>query len=279
MNYSFIKNKKAASISAAFLFSTLLQAATISSYENIKNKTAELLALRQKDKAIQLIINYSKAERSRAYREEVSELLYNVGQVFMTKEAQEDYETSLNETLKDEKKSLRLVESCLRVEPQNLDCLIQKARLYHRLNNKKNFTMALEEINSQLVNSKYAQLFHLMRDKTSSDFKNKQFIGILPIQPNERTFFYLILEIERAFKVKNYSRVREVINYCAKHYPNWPDLFFLKSRLNAESSENQIKTDEDLLNVYVNKCKNISQSISRKFRYDFDLCIRGKKYE
>ncbi|MGZ3690240.1 MAG: hypothetical protein ACXVAX_01980, partial [Pseudobdellovibrio sp.] len=64
MNCSFTKILKAAISIAAFLFFQPAQA--ISSLDNIKNKSAELLALHQKDKAIQLIINYSGTERSKA---------------------------------------------------------------------------------------------------------------------------------------------------------------------------------------------------------------------
>jgi len=111
MNCFCFKNLKAASLNAAFLFLLPVHADTITSFENIKNKSAELLSLKQKEKAIQLVINYSKTERSRAYRVEAGELLFNIGQSFLTKEAQEEYETSLNETLENEKKSIKSAEN------------------------------------------------------------------------------------------------------------------------------------------------------------------------
>src|ERR1043165_7559080 len=126
MNCFCFKNLKAAFMYAAFLFLTPAQSAPISSLDNIKNKTGELLSLKQKDKAIQLVINYSKTERSRSYRVEAGELLFNIGQSFLTKEAQEEYETSLNDTLENPKRALKTAESCLKLDPQNLDCLIQK---------------------------------------------------------------------------------------------------------------------------------------------------------
>jgi hypothetical protein len=277
MNCFCFKNLKAASLNAAFLFLIPVHAETVSSLENIKNKTAELLSLKQKEKAIQLVINYSKTERSRAYRVEAGELLFSIGQSFLTKEAQEEYETSLNETLDNEKKAYKAAESCLKLDPQNLDCLIQKARMAYREKNKKNFDATIEEIKSQLAGSSYESMFQLFLDRGDADFKNKQVINLLPAQPGERTLFYLIFELERSFEAKNYSRAREVLTYCEKHYAGWPDLAFYKNRLNNESSEKLQKSEDDLLNIYSNKCKSISHSAARKFRYDFDLCNRGKK--
>jgi hypothetical protein len=277
MNCFCFKNLKAASLNAAFLFLLPVHAEQISSFENIKNKTAELLALKQKDKAIQLVISYSKTERNRANKADAGELLFNIGQSFLTKEAQEEYETSLNETLDNEKKSARAVDACLKLDPLNLDCLIQKARLAHRERNKKGFQSAIEDIKTEVSGSSYESLFQLYLDRNDPDFKNRQIINTLPVQPGERTLFYLILEIERSFEAKNYSRAREVLGYCEKHYSGWPDLAFYKNRLNSESAEKLVKSEDDLLNIYTNKCKSISHSAARKFRYDFDLCNRGKK--
>jgi hypothetical protein len=277
MNCFCFKNLKAAYLSAAFLFLSAAQAEQISSFENIKNKTAELLSLKQKDKAIQLVINYSKTERSKAYRAEAGELLFNIGQSFLTKEAQEEYETSLNDTLENEKKSLKSAENCLKLDALNLDCLIQKARILYRQHNKKNFESTIEEIKAQVFGSSYATLFQLFLERSGPDFKNKQIINSLPQTPGDRTLFYLIFELERSFEAKNYSRAREVLTYCEKHYSGWPDLAFYKNRLNSESSEKFQKSEDDLLNIYVNKCKSISHSAARRFRYDFDLCNRGKK--
>jgi len=288
MNRFCFKNLKAAYKSAAFfiyntsavflfLFSLSLEATTLTSIDNIKNKTGELLSLKQKDKAIQLVINYSKTERSRAYKVEAGELLFNIGQSFLNKEAQEEYESSLNDTLENPKKSLKAAEACLKLDPINLDCLIQKARLHFRERNKKNFAATIEEIKAMVYGSAYEYLFQLFLERENPEFKNKQIINQLPSQPADRTLFYVIFELERSFEAKNYSRAREVIAYCEKFYSTWPDLAFFKNRLNSESSEKQAKLDDDLLNIYVNKCKSISNSAARKFRYDFDLCNRGKK--
>ena len=197
----------------------------------------------------------------------------------MTKEAQEEYESSLNETLDNEKKSLSYAENCLKIEAQSLDCLIQKARLYYRAKNNKKLTSSIDEIKAMVAKSAYENLFQLYLDKieTPAEFKNRQIIAALPTQPNDRTLFYVSLETERSFEAKNYSRARELVSYSEKYYPNWPDLSFFRNKLNVESSEKQLRPEDDLMTTYQNKCKSISHSAARRFRYDFDLCNRGKK--
>ena len=276
MNCNFTKFKKAALINAAFLFLAAPSfAKPVDSIDNIRNKTGELLALKQKDKAIQLILNYLKTERSRAYRSEASELLFDLGQSFLAREAQQEYETSLIDTLDNEKKSYKAAEACLKLEPQNLDCLIQRARLSYRSNSLKNFNLQIEEVKNLLTQSTYEGLFVLFLDRQSNDFKEKQILTSLPATPNESTLFYVIFELDRSFQAKNYSRAKEVINYAEKNYQDWPDLAFYKNRLNIESAENGAKTSDELLTLYTNKCKNLARSLVRKYRYDFDLCRRS----
>lgn len=276
MNCNFTKFKKAAVIYAAFLFLTQPAAAKpIDSLDNIRNKTGELLALKQKDKAIQLILNYLKAERSRAYRSEASELLFDLGQSFMAREAQQEYEASLIDTIDNEKKSYKAAEACLKLEPQNLDCMIQRARMSYRMNNTKAFNQQIEEVKGQLSQSTYDGLFALFLDRQSPEFKDKQILTSLPSPPNERTLFYVIFELDRSFQAKNYSRAKEVISYAEKYYPDWPDIAYYKNHLNLESAENDTKTLDELLTLYTNKCKNLARSVVRKYRYDFDLCRRS----
>lgn len=275
MNCIQIKFYKAAIFLAAFLF--VASASAIKSIDNIKIKSAELLGNRQKDKAIQLIINYSKTERSKAFKFEASELLFNVAQSFMSREAQEEYEVSVNSTLENEKKSIKAIEKCLSWEPQNLSCLIQQARLFYRSKNQKNFESNIIEIKNLLSGSNYENLFQLYLERDQLEFKNKQIISSLPSQINDRTLFYIIFEIERSFVAKNYSRAKELIGYSEKNYADWPDISYFKNKLNSESSEKESNSGDDLAGVYNNKCKNVSHTISRKYRYDFDLCNRGKK--
>ena len=274
MNCSFSYILKAALINAAFLFSVAEAKTQISSIDNIRARVSQLLATDKKTEALQILSNFLKADRNKAFRNEASELLFSIGQVFLNKETQEHYETSLNETLSNDKLALKAADRCLKLDPVNLDCLIQKARSQHRLKNTKAFVETLNEIRLIVANSNYEKIFEQYVVKLQPENKSKQVVTNLPTEVNEKTILMVALELERAFFVKNYSRAKDVVIYAEKHFADWPDLAYFKNKLNLESSENQLQIDDDLKTIYLNKCKSISKSYARKFRYDFDLCNR-----
>ena len=275
---------KAAYFNAAFLFSFAVCAQTQSAYaqapktsiENIRAKTAELLAAGKKENAINLLINFSKTERSKSHRPEVSELMFAAGQTFLNKEAQEHYEASLNATLDADRGALKSVEKCLNADEFNVDCRIQKARILYR-GGKKNETLeALNAVQALLLNSAYEKVFFLYLERSKPEFRSKSIIGTLPQNPNDKSYVFLSLELERAFLVKNYSRAKEIILHIEKNYSDWPDLAYFRHKLNVESVEDAEEPKDDLMTVYANRCKSISKTVARKYRYDFDLCLRGK---
>ena len=276
MNCSFSYILKAALINAAFLFSVAQAKTPISSLDNIRLRVSQLLAADKKAEALQVLSNYIKADRNKAYRNEASELIFSIGQLFLNKETQDHYETSLNKTLSNDKLALKASERCLKLDAVNLDCLIQKGRSQHRLKNTKAFVETINEIKILIANTNYEKFFAQYVARMQPENSSKQIVTSLPTEPNEKTVLFLSLEIERAFSVKNYSRAKEVIAYAEKHFADWPDLAYFKNKLNIESSENQLQQDDDLKIVYSSKCKSISKSNARKFRYDFDLCNRGE---
>lgn len=274
MNCSFSYILKAAIINAAFLFSVAEAKTPPTSIENIRTRVSLLLATDKKEEALQILSNYLKADRNKAYRNDASELIFSIGQVFLNKETQEHYENSLSETLLNDKSALKAADRCLKLDKVNVDCLIQKARSQHRLKNTKAYIETLNELKVILAYSNYEKIFEQYVAQIQPENKSKQVVTVLPAEANEKTILLLGLELERAFLVKNYSRAKEVATYTEKHFPDWPDLAYFKNKLNLESSENQLQVDDDLIIIYINKCKSISKSNARKFRYDFDLCNR-----
>jgi hypothetical protein len=235
-----------------------------------------LLSQEKKDDALKILSNYIKAERNKNFRTETGELIFSVSQLFLNKETQEKYEISLNETLGNQKLALKAAERCLKLDALNIDCHFQKARIHNRQKNTKAYLDSLTDIQRLLANTQYEKIIEQYAARLQPENKNKQIVVSLPNNPDEKTILSLALEMERAFSAKNYSRAKDIIVYSEKHFSDWPDLAFFKNKLNAESTENQLKIDDDLQTTYLNTCKSISKSGARKFRYDFDLCNRGE---
>jgi tetratricopeptide (TPR) repeat protein len=277
MSCKFFKILKAAIMGTVFLFSPLALA-NISTFESIKQKVTELLLQKKKSQAVQLIINYSKTELSRVNRLEANELLNKVAFQFIFKEAQEAYENSINLTLENPKEALNNIEQCLSLEPQQLNCLIQKTKMLIRNKNNKSAIATVAEIKDLVPDSKYSTWLDIAVVKNEIDFKNKQIIKNLPDKPNEEVLGLLILELDRSFAAKNYSRAKDLIIFFEKKYADWPELVFYKYKISSESSEEKTKQNTDSgqqLAIYTNKCKSISRNLIRKYRYDIDLCMRS----
>ena len=93
--------------------------------------------------------------------------------------------------------------------------------------------------------------------------------------PSEDFFILTVLEIERSFAVKNFSRAKDGVEYLVLNYPEYPDTIYFKQKLDSESTEEKITNASETNLLYVAKCKSLTKSMARKFRYDFDLCQRG----
>lgn len=269
--------KKAATIGAAFLFLIFAApplSANIGSFENVRKKAMELLLQKKKNQALQLLQNYSKTNMGLAHREETSQLLLKLARKFMTREAQEAYENSLNLSLEDPKESLKSAEQCLAVEPEQSDCHVQKARLLFMAQNQRAFEATLLELRELIPGTANEQWLLLWLNQEKPEFKSKQILRYLPEKAGDDEFVQVIHEIERAFSAKNYSRAKDVIKYLEKHYPDWPDLLYYQYRIDAESAEERQKSTAEKLQLYTSKCKSLSKSQVRKYRYDFKLCVR-----
>lgn len=288
MNCSFLKRKKAAFI-AAFLFAAPLFAApkgapndtaeTLVTFDRVREKAVELLLQKKKNQALQLIVNYTKTQAGHAHRADANELLVSLAQKFIHRDAQEAYENSLILTLENPREAMKSNEQCLTTEPYQLDCLIQKMRLHYRAGNAKAAQAALGEIREIVPGSRFDSWLTLLMAREAPDFKNKQIMKNLPAWAGEETMILAVLELDRAFAAKNYSRAKDLIQYFEKHEPEWPDLLFYRQKLDTESAEDKApdKTgaSSDQNQLYATKCKSLSKTNVRRYRYDFELCSRG----
>lgn len=278
MNFDILKNLKAVFLCTAFLFFSFVQSEA-NTIIGLKQKTTELLLQKKKSQAVELLTNYIKAEVDQNNKSEAREFLGQVAQSFIFHDAQEAYEASINQTLENAKEAMKNNNQCLKIEPQQLECLIQKVRLFIRNKDNKQAAESVDEIKKLVSSNKHTDWLGLLLIKNKPEFKNTQIIRYLPSKNSEDSFKLILLELDRCLVVKNYSRVKEMLLYLEKNYADWPDLVFYKYKLNLESSEEKLdsnaEADAEPLKLYKNKCKSLSKTIARKFRFDFDLCARG----
>lgn len=277
----FIKNifiKQAAYFIAAFFFlqTDLFAKPIVETFDSIKQKTTKLLIQKQKKEAIQQLSEYLKLEKNKNTILEATEFLDTVAKMFVSKEAQDFYEASLNQTIENKKESKKNNDQCLQIEPQNLDCLIQRIRLFSREKNQKEIEKIFESLKEQKIETKTTIWAHASSHKAEPAFKNAMYFRkTFTENATEDDFVFATLELERAFFVKNYSKAKEVLTFLEKKFSDWPDLVFFKQKISLDSAEDKQNVSAEPNSFYITKCKSLSKSVARKYRYDFDLCNRG----
>ncbi len=281
MIYSLNKFLKAAPQNAAFFILLLLICAAalakpmIETLASVRTKASTLLLQKQKKQALQAVIEFIRNESNKNPSSEAYEFLELVAKTFTGKESQESYETSVALVVEDPKEAIRQAEICLQADPQNSECLVQRIRLAYRNKNASAIQNYLNQIKLVIPGTKTDIWVSLATRRNEIDFKGKSIVKRLSEKPNEDTFVLASLELDRSFAAKNFSRAKEVIFYLEKNYPDWPDIIYYKLKIETESAEEKNAHTADALALYSAKCKNLSKSIARKYRYDFDLCRRG----
>lgn len=249
----------------------------IESFEDLKKEASQLLLKKQKTAALQAIHKFLKNENNQKHFTEANEFLVKVSQTFLSKEAQEAYEGSLNATLESVKEAQRLIDVCLAIEADNIDCLVQKIRLSYREKNRyfvEKYLKTLRDF-AETTSIYFWVEQTIQKEIPGSGFKEKTFIKNFSAKPNEETLVLTILEIERSFLAKNFSRARSGIEVLEKTYPEYPENNYFKQKLDSDSAEEKPAASADGGIMYSTKCRSLSKTMARKFRYDFDLCMRG----
>lgn len=281
MSIKDIFQKKAAVFIAAFF---ILAAAPVwatkeapETFDDLKRQATQLLLKKKKTDALQLVLKFLKIENNKNLNLEANEFLVKISQTFLSKEAQDAYESSINFTLENLKESQRLVDVCLSLEPENIDCLVQKIRLSYR---EKNRYLTERHFKILAEFAKDTSIFYwvdliLQKQNLGNGFKDKSILKKFSEKPNKETLVLTVLEIERSFAAKNFSRAKTGIEILERQFPDYPENIYFKQKLDNDSAEEVVGNSVDANVLYSTKCKGLTRTMARKFRYDFDLCQRG----
>lgn len=278
MNLLLNNIRKAAAITAAFcIFGLKAHAVSRNSFPELKKKVEQLFLDKKRKEAFDLIEEFLKNSSIKPDIEKAKDLRIVLGKKFLTQEAQNFYEQSLNATLENRAESKKLIEQCLALEPTNLDCQIQNMRLEYReaaFNKTKEFAAKAPK---DIQDMDWIRLTLLKKEK---DFKNTIILKKIPDETSESNMIMVILELERSLQSKNYAMAKEALAYMEKNYSDWPEIVLFKQKIDMESSENDLPSyeknqNQDILASYQAKCKSLNKTSIRRFRYDFDLCLRG----
>ena len=281
MNLNIKLFQKAAANTAAFCLifvSTVVGAKQKQSgveLETVKKKVINLLIQRQKKQALSVINDFIASDTNHGSAKEAKDFRKMIAQKFLTKEAQEAYEMSLNLTIESLKEAKKNNEDCLSRDPENLECLIQRIRLLHREKLKK--PIEIEEIDkiSPYFDAVDINWVQISTQKNSLEFKNNSFYKKEASRLGEDKLVFAILELDRSLAIKNFLKAKEVMAALEEAFPDWPDLIYFKNKVETDLTDNKVLNSTEALTQYINRCKSLPKTVVRKYRYDFDLCVRG----
>ena len=181
MSFKTYTFKKTAVLTAVFCFmwSTKLVATNTpglseGALEVVKKKAINLLMQSQKKQALVVLSEYISRENNKNLVKAARDFRLKIAKKFLTKEAQEFYEMSLNLTVENPKASKKNNEDCLIKDPENLDCIIQKIRLLCR-DRKGPLKVEDFQLAEKYFDAGEIDWVKISCEKNSSDFKTYNF--------------------------------------------------------------------------------------------------------
>ena len=245
----------------------------------LDQKVTSFLLQKQREQALQYI-NQNKS----VYAEQPL-ALFNLQELvstyFFSQEAQDAYETSAGQLVRNTRQADKNNQICISLEKDNLFCLWQNLRI---LRVQKSTLFQTEADNFFKAFKDYPQYGLLALSLKYFRPLDGEIIELpykdLALKSEESAFkFYThlmqILEYNRAVAVKNYSEAKMILNLMLSQHPDYPDILYMKAQLAELSAETTMVNSSALMNLYKKKCSSLSSELTRKYFYDIDLCQRG----
>lgn len=259
----------AAMMAALLSAQNVFAQARAETYKDIIEKAYNLSLQKDRQQALNILLTALQKETRPQNTIELRKAVNDVGHVFISDKAQQMYETAISLRKSDLTQSLAKLNEALRIESDNLtivtemgrvmiakgdcsgaqDAVIKQSRMVPYDEELKLVSAQAYECLSQWV--EYGKLYDSNEVKKS------------PLQK-----FWLVLEVERYFKIKNFPKAQEIVNNLKKIDPKYPEVSYWSWKLGQQAKG---PGPEDA-QKYVMTCKNISANQYRQYMIDPGLC-------
>lgn len=237
---------------------------------SVQQKIKAHIILKQRQAALDVLNKFQdEFLLSSDQNKSVLELKDSVRSLFFQQETQDFFESSVAQSIQAPRLSEKNIIKCLESEPDNLLCRWQYLKIL-RFKNSPDFPTIAEQFKKDYFDSiVYKELVEsLSKTYANGPFEKKSNSSEFPILGS-------ILEFERAFKVKNFSLAKTILQQIQSSAPDYPEILYMTAQLSESSTETPGKTSsQQLLEIYKKNCKNLSMLLTRKYYYDIDLCQR-----
>lgn len=232
------------------------EALALKSLVEIKNKVTEFVLLKQRAQAVQVIDQALTLEKlNNAQKDELISIKCHLLTLFLTDKAQASYENGIKFLYNNKRNSLKSIQECLEIEPDNLSCRWLELR-WKKLYDVNDFdNKAQQYINA----TEGLLLFHEQHEQI------KYQLGIKTENQNE------ILKLKEYLKSKSVSEAQVSLLEIENKYPDYPDLIIYKAKLDSSAQVAAVYLAK-INELYQKRCQEMTVETVRKYLYDFNLC-------
>lgn len=283
INIFFLIQKKA-SIILAFLYCSIALSANVlpstENYKDIIKKAQNLILQKDRPQALNLLDQALKLEapKSQSYLEIKKQISF-ISRIFLIEKAQQAYELALSLHRQDPNQALTRVRDGLKLEPDNLNLLLEEARLHMLKADCGNSLEILQKkIHKVLFQDEEVQLLSFQqslcsRDKQASTGMTKS--TATEIATSNLKLFWSLAELEQSSLEKNETLSKEILKSLKTSNQKHPDLNYWNFKLTAKTDAERASWGQK----YILSCQSLSQKALREFLIDPYLCTRVAEVE
>lgn len=238
-------------------------------YKDIIEKAYNLSLQKDRQQALNLLLNALQKENRPQAVFELKKTISDVAHIFISEKAQQTYESAISVMRSDLNQAQLKLNEALRIEADNMTISEVLARTMIA---KGDCSGAIEFINKLgKITSQIDELRIILAQAYSCQSTWPEYFRIFDFADLRKPSlqkFWLILEVERYYKSKNFIKAIEQINLIRKLDNKYPSLFYWSWKISS-ASKKPIKTDAQ---KYLLMCKNLTASQFRTYMVDPNLC-------
>lgn len=233
-------------------------------------KVHQLILNNERPKALSLLQQGLVLEAKAAEQQLLRKKISSLSRVFINEKAQQAFEMSIAMRFQDLQQSWSQIQLALKMEPDNLNILLETIRLLILKKDCKSAQESLLKIEKNLGFDEEVQLTRGQVNLCLSDAEGLVRLHLpTDLKKSELSIFWQLLQIENFFKANNKSKSLEILNGVSSYNQELhPDFLYWQWRLGAEPES--IKKQKAL--KYLNMCKDISSKKARELLHDPHVC-------
>lgn len=242
-------------------------------YVDIIEKAQNLSLQKDRNQAVNLLINSYKKENKKA-QPEIYEAIETIARFFYTDKSQQLYELALPSKTQDLKYNLSKLNEALKLEPDNL--LLLEAAVTLDLSNS-DCSSGLAKAKKLYEGNPVSESIQLLLAQSylcSGMFKD---YGVLINTDKKSNYavFWQVLEVEFQFKTGQLLKAKELATQITKQFENFPESYYWLWKVNLEL---KIKDEKNYLK-YLSLCKTVSSKQIRSYVYEPNFCHHMSEVE